>query len=151
MEGDFMGLSTSFNLRRFLLCVILVLATALIAIKSTIAVQSMPVAGGQIDKTCRGLHAGIRMEYVKRGASTPFVQTSFVLLNDGDTPQETSPGTWTLVIDGKESSDSAMMFGNGPRPAGGRRTLNSGQTAEFGYALEVSKYFPGAREYRLSW
>jgi hypothetical protein len=149
-----MSLSSSFNLRRFVLCVVVLLPTAVMPIPSLVAVQAVPVAGGQIDKTCRGLHAGIRAEFVKRDASnneTPFVEISFVLLNDGDTPQDTSPGTWTLVIDGTESSDSAMMFGNGPRPTGGWQTLDSGETAEFGYALEVSKYFTVAREYRLSW
>lgn len=149
-----MSLSSSFNLRRFALCVVVLLPTAVMPITSSVAGQAMPVTGGQIDKTCRGLHAGILAEFVKRDTSnnqTPFVEVNFVLLNDGDTPQDTSPGTWTLVIDGKESSDSGMMFGNGPRPTGGWRTLNSGEAAEFGIALEVSKYFTEAREYRLSW
>jgi hypothetical protein len=154
MEGEFMSLSSSFTLRQCALWVVVLLPTAVMPITSSVAMQAMPVTGGQIDKTCRGLHAGIHAEFVKYDPSnnqTPFVMVSFVLLNDGDTPQDTSPGTWTLVIDGKESSDSARMFGNGPRPTGGWRTLNSGEAAQFAYALEVSKYFTEAREYRLSW
>ncbi len=77
-----MSLSSSFNRRRFALCVVLSLPTAVMPITSSVAVRAMPVTGAQIDKNCCGLHAGIRAEFVKRDASnnqTPFVEVSFVL------------------------------------------------------------------------
>ena len=152
-----MSLSSSFNLstdRRLALCLAALLLFSIFPFTEAVSVRARPLAGGQIDNNCRGLHAGIRAEFVKRDPSnnqTPFVEVSFILLNDGDTSQDTSPGTWTLVIDGKESSDSGMMFGNGPQPRGGWRTLNPGETAELGKALEVVRYFPEVREYKLSW
>ncbi len=152
-----MSLSSSFNLsthRRLALSLAVLLPTTFISITPSVAVQAMSLSGGQIVKTCRGLHAGISAQFVGRDPSnnqTPFVAVSFVLLNDGDTPEDTSPGTWTLVIDGKESTDSGMIFGNGPRPAGGWRTLNPGETAQFAAALDVTKYFPEVRGYKLSW
>lgn len=157
MDGGIVNLSSSFNLstvQRIAFRLALLVPIAAPPFMQAVTVRAKPLTAGQINNNCRGLHAGISTEFVKRDASnnqTPFVEVSFVLLNDGDTPQDTSPRTWTLVIDGKESSDSGMMFGNGPRPTGGWRTLNSGEAAEFGYALEVSKYFPEVREYRLSW
>jgi len=108
----------------------------------------------QIDTNCRGLHAGIRAEFVRRDPSytqTPFVMVSFVLLNDGDTPAEALTGSWKLVIDGKELRDSGMIFENGPQPVDGWRTLNPGETAEFSKELEAIRYFPDARDYKVSW
>jgi len=121
-----------------------------------------PLVGGQaesesnseIDKSCRGLHAGIRTEFVKRNppyTRPSFVMVSFVLLNDTDTVEDTSEGSWKLVIDGKELDDSAMIFGSGLMPVGGWKTLNPGGTAEFGKGLDTDRYFPEAGDYKVSW
>ena len=118
------------------------------------AVQVTPLMDGQVDMNCRGLHAGIRAEFVKRDPSnnqSTFVMVNFVLLNDGGTPADTSTGTWKLVIDGKELSDSWMIFGNGPQLVNGWRTLNPGETAEFGKDLDVITHFPEVRDYKVSW
>jgi len=154
MEGEFMSLSSSFNLRRFALCVVVLLPTAVMPITSSVSVRATPLMDGQVDTNCRALHAGIRAEFVRRDppyTQPPFVMVSFVLLNDGDTPAEASPGSWKLVIDGKELNDSAMIFGNGPGPVNGWRTLNPGETAEFGKELEAIEYFPDGRDHKISW
>jgi hypothetical protein len=52
------------------------------------------------------------------------------------------------VIDGKELSDSGWIFGNGPGPVGGYRTLDAGATFDFSKALPIAKYFSETREYR---
>ena len=76
---------------------------------------------------------------------------SLILLNDSDTPQDATPGLWKLVVDGKELDDSAVIFGNGPVPTGGWKTLNPGEAAELRKDLEADRYFAAARDYKLSW
>jgi hypothetical protein len=56
-----------------------------------------------------------------------------------------------IVIDGKEVEESDFIFGNGPQPPGGYGILQPGESYEFGKGLEVGKYFPDAREYKVSW
>jgi hypothetical protein len=66
-----MSLSSLFNLsthRRLALNLALLLPTA-VSIAPSVTLQALPVIGGQIDKTCRGLYAGIRAEFVKRDPS----------------------------------------------------------------------------------
>lgn len=76
---------------------------------------------------------------------------TFILLNDSERPINAVEGGWKIVIDGKELEDSDFIFGNGPQPGGGWGTLRPGESCEFGKALELSRYFPEEREYRVSW
>lgn len=122
-----------------------VLATILIP---SIAAQNMP------EQTCRGLHSAIRGELVRRDppyTQPPFVMLTFILLNDSERPINAVEGGWKIVMDGKELEDSDFIFGNGPQPSGGWGTLRPGESCEFGKALELSRYFPEEREYRVSW
>lgn len=122
----------------------------------------MPLIAGQrnlrdseeVAKSCSGLHAGVRAEIVRRDPnfSRPsFVMVSFVLLNDGDTPINSTEGGWTIVIDGMDLKDSYYILGNGLQPDGGWGILNPGEWYEFGKELEISKYFPKLGEHTLSW
>jgi hypothetical protein len=103
--------------------------------------------------TCTGLHAGITAQLmdVTQGYSEPSVMVTFHLLNDSEAAKTTAPESWKIVIDGKELSDSGWIFGNGPGPVGGYGTLATGSTFDFGPALPIAKYFPEAKEYRISW
>jgi hypothetical protein len=76
---------------------------------------------------------------------------TFILLNDSDAPLNAVEGGWQIVIDGKELKDSDFIFGNGPGPAGGYGILKPGESYEFGKGLELSRYFPEEREYKVSW
>jgi hypothetical protein len=108
----------------------------------------------RLEASCGGLHAAIRGELVRRDppyTQPPFVMLTFILLNDGDTPVNSIEGGWQIVIDGKELSDSDFIFGNGVTPVGGWGTLKPGESYEFGKGLELSRYFPEEREYRVSW
>jgi hypothetical protein len=116
----------------------------------------VPLVAGQDEgnKNCGGLHAGIRAELVRRDPnySRPaFVMVSFVLLNDGGTPIESTKGGWQIVIDGKELSDSGYILFNGMQPDGGWGILNPGESYEFGRELEISRYLPKLGEHTLSW
>ena len=54
---------------------------------------------------CGGLHAAIRAELVRRDppyTQPPFVMVSFILLNDGDSPVNSTEEGWKLFIDGKK-------------------------------------------------
>jgi hypothetical protein len=109
---------------------------------------------GAADRPCVGLHAGIRVEFVRRNppfTQPAYVMVSFVLLNDDDKPLDASEASWKLTIDGRELDDSGMIFGNGLGPVGGWKTLNAGATAEFSKGLDAEKYFPESRAYKLSW
>ena len=106
------------------------------------------------EQTCGGLHAAIRGQLVRRDppyTQTPFVMLTFILLNDSEKPVNAVEGGWKIVIDGKDLGDSDFIFGNGPHPEGGWGTLNPGESYEFGKGLELSRYFPEEREYRVSW
>ena len=123
-----------------------VLATVLVAtLIPSIAAQS------KLEQTCRGLHAAIRGELSPPYAHPPFVQLTFVLMNDSENPINAVEEGWKLVIDGKELKDSDFIICCGPRPAGGWGTLQPGESYEFGVAMERSKYFPEAREYQVYW
>ena len=103
---------------------------------------------------CGGLHAAIRAELVRRDppyTQPPFVMLSFILLNDSEAPINAVEGGWRIVIDGKELKDSDFIFGNGPHPTGGYGTLKPGESYELGKGLELSRYFPEEREYKVSW
>jgi hypothetical protein len=109
-----------------------------------IARQTAPQTGAA-DKPCVGLHAGIRVEFVRRNppfTQPSYVMVSFVLLNDDDKPIDASEASWKLTIDGREFDDSGMIFSNGLGPVGGWKTLNPGTTAEFSKGLDADKYFP---------
>ena len=157
MERESMKLVSFFNSgthRRLALCLAVLLPITATFLAPSVSVRATPLMDGQVDTNCRALHAGIRAEFVRRDppyTQPPFVMVSFVLLNDGDTSAESSPGSWKLVIDGKELNDSAMIFGNGPGPVNGWRTLNPGETAEFGKELEAIEYFPDGRDHKISW
>jgi hypothetical protein len=76
---------------------------------------------------------------------------TFILLNDSDAPLNAVEGGWRIVIDGKELKDSDFIFGNGPGPVGGYGILKPGESYELGKGLELSRYFPEEREYKVSW
>jgi len=104
--------------------------------------------------TCRGLHAAISGEVVRRdplAKQSPYVMVTFVLLNDSDAPINTVEESWQIVIDGKELKESDIIFGNGPRPVGGWGVLKPGESFQFGKGLGLSNYFPEEREYKVSW
>ena len=106
------------------------------------------------EENCGGLHAAIRAELVRRDppyTQPPFVMLSFILLNDSEVPINAVEGGWRIVIDGKELKDSDFIFGNGPHPTGGYGTLKPGESYELGKGLELSRYFPEEREYKVSW
>ena len=92
----------------------------------------VPLVAGQDEgnKNCGGLHAGIEQNLSDADPdySRPaFVMVSFVLLNDGGTPIESTKGGWQIVIDGKELSDSGYILFNGMQPDGGWGDLRSGR------------------------
>jgi hypothetical protein len=104
--------------------------------------------------SCGGLHAAIRGELVRRDppyTEPPFVMLTFIVLNDSDAPINAVEGGWQIVIDGKELKDSDFIFGNGPGPVGGYGILKPGESYELGKGLELSRYFPEEREYKVSW
>jgi hypothetical protein len=103
---------------------------------------------------CRGLHAGIRAELVRQEPSVThpaYVMLTFVLLNDGEASIDVAAETWALAIDDTELKDSGMIFGNGPMPPEGWKTLKPGDHYEFGKGLELTKYFTHAGEYKICW
>lgn len=103
---------------------------------------------------CSGLHAGIRAQWVPQNpplTEPAHVQLVFILLNDAEFSIDSSPASWTLVIDGKEVGDSGQFFGNGPMPVGGHGKLNSGGSYDFGKAFPADRYLPGVGEHKISW
>jgi len=128
----------------------------LLAIAAVFATGIVPFIAAQDKRaeSCGGLHAAIRGELVRRDppyTQPPFVMLTFILLNDSETPVNAVEGGWEIIIDGKELEDSDFIFGNGPMPVGGYGILKPGESYEFGKGLELSKYFPEEREYRVSW
>jgi hypothetical protein len=126
----------------------MLLSTLAAIIIPCIAARSAP------EQACGGLHAAIRAELVRRDppyTQPPFVMLTFVLLNDSEKPINTVEEGWKIVVDGKDVEESDFIFGNGVTPVGGWGTLNPGESYEFGKGLELSRYFPEEREYRVSW
>jgi hypothetical protein len=76
---------------------------------------------------------------------------TFVLLNDSETPVDVEAGSWKIVLDGSELSDSGMIFGNGPTPEGGYRILKPGESYELGTALPIVEYFLPNGQHKVSW
>lgn len=127
---------------------LLIAAMFVIALIPAASRQDRPETG------CGGLHAAIRAEIIRpepRNTQPPFVQLSFVVLNDSRAPLNAAEGGWQIVIDGKELEDSDFIFGDGPGPIGGYGILKPGESYTFGKALDLSKYFPEEREYTVSW
>jgi hypothetical protein len=136
---------------RFAACVVLLSVTAAFSFRPSLEGQGAPETSAK-EGNCSGLHAGIRAEFVPLNPpyTTPaYVMVIRVLLNDGDTPADTAPGSWKVVIDGKQLDD--LNIGNGLGPVGGYGTLNPGDTYQLRADLPVSRYFPEAREYKVSW
>jgi hypothetical protein len=126
----------------------------IVALVIIAAIVSLVAAQDEGNKNCAGLHAGIRAELVRpdpNDSRPAFVMVGFVLLNDGETPINSTKGGWKIVIDGKELSDSDYILNNGMQPDGGRGILNPGESYEFGKELEISRYFPKLGEHTLSW
>jgi hypothetical protein len=120
------------------------------AVGGVILASSTP-QGDMANTNCRGLHAGIKAELVRRDppyTQPPFVQLSFNLLNDGESPANSAEGSWKLFIDGKEVP---RVWDNGLRPVGGYGTLNPGESYQLGIGLELSRYFPEVRDYKVYW
>lgn len=106
------------------------------------------------EQSCSALHAGIRAQLVRddpNGSRPAFVNLSLILLNDGQSPTNSTAGGWQIVIDGKELSDSTHLFGNGMQPEGGYNTLNPGEWYELRMKLEISRYFHSLGEHTVSW
>jgi len=125
----------------------------LVAVLAATLITSI-AAQDRSEQNCAGLHAAIRGELVRRDppyTQPPFVMLTCILLNDSEAPINAVDGGWKIVIDGKELEDSDFIFGNGPGPVGGWGTLKPGESYEFGKALELSRYFPEEREYRVFW
>ena len=128
----------------------------MLAIAAVFATTILPFVAAQDTRevSCGGLHAAIRGELVRRDppyTQPPFVMLTFILLNDSDAPLNAVEGGWRIVIDGKELKDSDFIFGNGPGPVGGYGILKPGESYELGKGLELSRYFPEEREYKVSW
>ena len=127
----------------------------LLPIAAVVVTTLVPFAAQErTEKGCGGLHAAVRGELVRRDppyTQPPFVMLTFILLNDSEVPVNAAEGGWQIVIDGKELGDSDFIFGNGPGPVAGYGILKPGESYEFGKGLELSKYFPEERDYRVSW
>jgi hypothetical protein len=103
------------------------------------------------ETNCGGLHAAIRAELVRRDppyTQPPFVMVSFILLNDGQSPVNSTEEGWKLFIDGKEIDG---VWNSGPQPIGGYGTLNPGESYRFSKELELSRFFPEERDYKVYW
>jgi len=85
------------------------------------------------------------------GEGQPVGDLIFHLTNGSNHSIDSAPGTWTLVIDGKDVADSGMIFGNGPAPIGGFGTLKPGAAYEFEKGLPLVQYFPENRDYKVLW
>lgn len=108
-------------------------------------------ARNEPEKNGGSLHAAIRAELVRRDppyTQPPFVMVTFILLNDGESPVNATEEVWKLFIDGKEQEGA---FNSGPQPIGGYGTLNPGEYYEFGVGLELSRFFPQERDYKMYW
>ena len=112
------------------------------------AAQKSPGQRGTPSKS--GLHAGIRAQIIPPYTETPSVMLTFVLSNDSDTPVDVEAGSWKIVVDGSELSDSGI-FGNGVMPEGGYRILKPGESYELGKALPIAEYFLPNGQHKVSW
>lgn len=129
-------------LGRVLLYVCVVTAT----LASSVVAQEKSVVA------CVGLHAAITGQVVNmRDGRPPYMLLTFVLLNDSENSVDTLDQEWKIAIDGKELEDSGWIFANGPRPVEGWSKLQPGGFFEFAKAMELAKYFPESREYRVLW
>ena len=63
---------------------------------------------------------------------------------------ECRPETWVLIVDGKKLTDSGMIFGNGPGPVDGYKTLRAGASFEFAKALGPA-YFQKNKKDTVQW
>lgn len=138
------------NKSRRALTMLSVILTAL-AVSPLIPAQDTPGKRDSFNKSCSGLHAGIRAQIISPYTETPSVMLTFVLLNDSDAPVDVESGSWRILIDGSELKDSGMIIGNGPMPMGGYRILNPGESYEFGKALPIVNYFLPNGPHRVSW
>lgn len=122
----------------------------LLCIDCCFAQSGLSNSSGIAAHSCAGLHAGIQAQ-IAPGAAQPSVMVSFLLLNDGEKPIDVAEKTWKIIIDGSVLTDSGMIFGNGPAPAGGWTALSPGANYQLGKALPISTYFPKKGNYKVSW
>ena len=109
---------------------------------------------GLMYSQCRsGLHAGITAQILPLGNATeePRVQFVFLLLNDSNTALDVDAGSWAIVVNGTELTDSNMIFGNGPMPVDGYSTLKPGEHYEFSKELSMKTYFRVAGKDKIAW
>jgi hypothetical protein len=135
-------------------CAAVFLSIAAIGLSAQIAGPRDLRPSDVTEQSCRALHAGIRAQLVRddpNGSRPAFVNLSLILLNDGQSPTNSTAGGWQIVIDGKELSDSTYLFGNGMQPEGGYNTLNPGEWYELRMKLEISRYFHSLGEHTVSW
>lgn len=135
-------------------CAAIFLSVAAIGLSAQIADPRVLLRSDVTERSCSGLHAGIRAQLVRddpNGSRPAFVILSFILLNDGQSPINSTAGGWQIVIDGKDLSDSSYLFGNGMQPEGGYNTLNPGEWYELRMKLEISRYFHSLGEHTVSW
>jgi hypothetical protein len=134
-------------------CAVIFLTLAAIGL-SAIAGPRVLRPSDVTEQSCSGLHAGIRAQLLRddpNGSRPALVILSLTVLNDGQSPINSTAGGWQIVIDGKELSDSTYLFGNGMQPEGGYNILNPGEWYELGLKLEISKYFHTLGEHTVSW
>lgn len=135
-------------------CAAIFLSAAAIGLTAQLAGPQILLPTHVNERSCSGLHAGIRAQLVRddpNGSRPAFVNVSLILLNDGQSPINSTAGGWQIVIDGKDLSDSSYLFGNGMQPEGGYNTLNPGEWYELGMKLEISRYFHNLGEHTVFW
>jgi hypothetical protein len=75
---------------------------------------------------------------------------TFHLENNTKGNVECRPDTWVLVVDGKKLADSGMIFGNGPGPVDGYKTLRPGASFQFSRTLGPA-YFQKDKQDTVQW
>lgn len=141
--------------RRFGKRVIVFTSIAAMYLTPLVAGPRILQAANGVEHGCGGLHAGMRAWLVRNdpnGSRPAFVGVSFLLLNDGEVPINSTAGGWHMVVDGKEVGDEAgSFFFNGMQPDGGYGILNPGEFYVLERRIEISKYLPTLGEHTLSW
>lgn len=100
-------------------CAAIFLTVAAMGLSAQITDPRVTRASHATEHNCSGLHAGIGAQVLRddpNGSRPAFVNLSLILLNDGQSPINSTAGGWQIVIDGKELSDSSYLFGSGMQP-----------------------------------
>ncbi len=86
----------------------------------------------------------------RSNSSCKCIELTFLRRNDSNarTPQA---GDLKIVIDGKDLTESDLIFGNGINVEARYQPLAPGQEYSFNIGLDIAQYFPEHRDYRVSW